>query len=96
MSSSLIYTGDSNWFDTNSLLSDTIALVLGFLTFLEFGRGVIHGLFPYEGLRDVSGMTDALSLEGVNEDAVALMMSMWGLASIILSSAYLMPFIFGD
>lgn len=95
-SNSFIYEGDTNWYDTNSLLYDVVfgCLVLTIIT--ELFRGIVHGIFPYESHTKISGLANALSLEGSSLDAVAQMTSIWGMTSIILAFMYAQPLIFGD
>merc|ERR1711939_397347 len=67
----LYYPGDEAFFSLNTWLGMTITLA-DFLTGLvEFFRAELHTFRPYQSHTEVSGMAEALGLEGKNLDAVA-------------------------
>ena len=91
-----VYEGDTNWYDVNSLLADSLAAILGITSALELLRGVIHGVFPYESHTKISGMYDALNMSQRELDISAVFTGKWGVASLVLFFAYLQPFFFAD
>ena len=92
----MYYPGEDTFLSINTLLGVTISLVDFLAGLIEIVRAGLHTFFPYQSHTEVSGLADAIGLEGKTLDAVAMITFQYGIVSWFATALFWAPFIRGD